>query len=927
MPAEKKTVLLIDTFGLLYRFYYTLPKMKTSDGKFTSTIYGLSRVLIKIMTEMKPDYLVVAMESRTPTFRHERYAQYKATREKMPDDLREQLPIVEELIEVLGITPAQMDGFEADDVIGTLCRIGSEKDYDVKVITGDKDLLQLVDGNVRVMMSKKGITEMVEFDREMVKQEMGVYPGQVPDKKGLEGDSSDNIPGVPGVGPKTAVPLIEKYGSLEKLYESLDEIERKTVRAKLEDNREMAFFSKELATIERKVPLETGIEDYRLTGIDEQKLAAFLSRYEFTTILKELDIKEKDRPAAAEQIDSNYRMVCDEKEIVELLDRARRGGVLCIDLETTGLDPQVDEVVGYALAVEAGEAVYVPVGHARGGSAAGDMFGGPDGAECDPDSGRQLSNDRVAALLKPVLEDPAVEKWGHNIKFDMLMLRKYGLRMINIGVDTMVAAYVSDPSERRFGLKPLAGELLGITMKTYEDMVGKGKGQKNFSEVPIAEAVDYACADVDMVLRIQPILDSKLKEAGLDKIFREMEMPLVPVLEQMEWNGIAIDSNVLKSLSEEMIARENSIREDAFGITGMDVNLNSPKQVAELLFDALGLRKIRKTSTDIMVLEQLQDDHPVVPLIIQYRHLSKLRGTYIDALPSLVSPRDGRIHTSFNQTVAATGRLSSSNPNLQNIPVRTEEGRKIRRAFVPGGSGCVLLSADYSQIEIRLLAELSGDPILIEAFRAGEDIHTRTAAGVFGVSPGEVTADQRRYAKTINFGLIYGMREFKLSQQLGITRGEAAEFIQNYFARYPKVHEFIESTKKNLMEEGCAITMFGRRRNIPELRSSNKNIQESGLRAGFNTRIQGTAADIIKLAMLDVHGMIEGGGLDARMLLQVHDELLFEVPENKVAEAAQKVRDAMENCVSGHVDLSVELKVDVKAGSNWNDMDKIQEPE
>jgi len=615
---------------------------------------------------------------------------------------------------------------------------------------------------------------------------------------------------------------------------------------------------------------------------------------------------------------------------VELLDRARAAKRLCIDVETEGLDLFNDRIVGYSLAVDPGDAIYVPVRHRTGAAEQSDMFGPAPAAKtaAAEDDKKQLPAALVMELLRPALESAEIGKWGHNLKFDMLMMRNEGEPgkgpiVEYVGYDSILAAYLVNPDARRYALKPLASAMLGVQFRTYEDMVGKGKTQKKFSEVEIENAIDYACADVDAVLRIEPALTEQLRAQGLERVFREMELPLVPVLAEMEWNGIAIDKEALAKLSDQFILREDAIREEIKQLSGKDINLNSPKQVAELLYETLGLRKIRRDSTDIMVLEQLAGDHPVVPKLIEYRHLSKLRGTYVDALPTLVNPRTGRIHTTFNQTMAATGRLSSSDPNLQNIPVRSDEGRDIRRAFVPGDKNNVLLSADYSQIEIRLLAELSEDPILTESFNNREDVHTRTAAEVFEVKLDEVTSDQRRYAKTINFGLIYGMREFKLSQQLGITRQEAAEFISKYFARYPKVREFIETTKEQIVADGYTTTMFGRRRTVPEVQSANKMEKEAGLRAAFNARLQGTAADIMKLAMIRVYKKIRSGELDAKLLLQVHDELVFEVAKNKVKEAADIICGAMECAGEGWIDFKVRLAANIEAGPNWLDTEPV----
>ncbi|HPI76938.1 MAG TPA: DNA polymerase I [bacterium] len=927
----KDKLLLIDTFGLIYRFYHTMPKMKTAEGIPTGAVFGMARALLKIFKDNKPDYLVVAMESETPTFRHAEYAAYKAHRDRMPDELREQIPAINELISAFGITPAKLDGYEADDVIGTLARAGAEHGLEVEILTGDRDMFQLVDDSVSVLMSLKGSSELEKFDREAVKEKMGVYPERIPDLKGLEGDSSDNIPGVPGVGPKTATALLEQFGNLDAVFDSLEQIDKKGLREKLAANRELAELSRRLGTIEKNAPLPFEIGAYKLPAVDNEKLAAFFEKYEMRSFISELGMKEEaaapPRPAAV-QFDSVYKAVFDEAEIREALERAAARGRLCVDLETDGLDPFADPIVGIALASEAGDAIYIPIRHGstvkRGG---GDLFGGGDGSDdeddSDPDAGKQLDPDRAIALLKPYLENPDIEKIGHNLKFDAQMLRAAGVSLANIAYDSFIAAYLIDPDGRRYGLKTVAANLLGAGLKTYEDMVGKGKSQKKFSEVKIRDAVDYACADVDAALRIEPELSRRLAADGLDRVFGKIEMPLIPVLAEMEWNGVALDASALAGMSEDFAARERALSAAVAELSGADVNLNSPKQVAELLFVKLGLRKVKKESTDIAVLEQLKCDHPAVPLIIKFRQASKLRGTYIDALPALINPRTGRVHTSFNQTLAASGRLSSSNPNMQNIPVRSEEGREIRRAFIPGSKGLALVSADYSQIEIRLLAEMSGDPSLLEAFRNREDIHASVAAQVFGVPVAEVTQDQRRYAKTINFGLIYGMREFRLSQELGISRQQAADFIETYFSRFPGVRDFIEKTNEKLLEDGFAETLFGRRRRVPELRSSNRQEREAGLRAAFNTRIQGSAADIMKLAMIDVHKMILAGEMDALMLLQVHDEIVLETPAEKVADTAEKTRRAMEAAGRDWGALSVELPADVKAGPNWLDMETV----
>ncbi len=935
MTEDRKTLLMIDTFGLLYKFYFTMPRMSTADGQPTHAVYGLARVLIKIADEMRPDYLVVTMESRIPTFRHDKYDRYKAHRDKIPDDLVSQLPIVEELFEAMGLVPAWKDGFEADDIIGTLSKAGSRENLDVRVITGDRDLLQLVDDNVRILLTKKGVSDYNTCDRDAVKEVLGVYPEQVIDKKGLEGDSSDNIPGVPGIGDKTARKLLDEFGTLERLYESLDKVKSKSQRKKLEENREQAFLSKWLATIVTDVELDQDIEDFRFKDFDRRALGKVLMKYSFKSLLNELGIEIEEEPekTVAEQLGSKYSLCTDETQLVEMLRKAKEKKRLCIDLETMGLDFFDHPIVGYSLAVEPGEAIYVPVRHES------DADENEDGEKCGqadarpgelffevaPETaGGQIPPRRALELIKPVIEDPRIGLWGHNLKFDMLMLRQEGARFGRVAYDSFLAAYIIDPSVRGYGLKPLAGRMLNIRLRKFTDVAGSGKDMITFSKVPLETAVDYACADVDTVLRIEPALSATMRENGLYEVFDRIELPLVAVLAEMEWNGVAVDTAVLAELSRELTVRETELRGEICRLGGCEVNPKSPKQVAELLFDKLGLPKKSKRSTDISVLEKLAGEHPVVPLIIEFRQIAKLRGTYVDALPSKIKKKTGRIHTSFNQTLTATGRLSSSDPNLQNIPIRTEIGKKIRRAFVPGPGFDLLLSADYSQIEVRILAHICGDPTLTEAFRNHEDIHRRTAAEVFGIEQSEVTRDQRRYAKSINFGIIYGKTDYGLAQELDIERKEAAAFKERYFARYPKVLEFIETTKEQVAKDGIVTTLFGRRRYIREATSRNRMEQESGFRAAVNTRIQGTAADVMKLAMIKVYDLILEGALDAALLLQVHDELVFEVGKDKLTTVARQVKNAMEHCADDWVKFDVELETDVKAGPNWLDMDELE---
>lgn len=923
--SERKKLLLIDLFGLMYKFFFTLPRMSAPDGRPTNAVYGLARVLTRVARDLKPDYMIVALESKVPTFRHQEFEAYKAHRDRMPDDLREQIPIVIELLDAMGLTPAQADGFEADDVIGTYAKKTSGT-FDVSIITGDRDLLQLVDDSVRVLMSRKGVSDLQPYDAEAVKQELGVTPEHVPDKKGLEGDSSDNIPGVPGIGPKTAAKLLEQFPTLDELYARLNEVEKENLRKKLDEFREQAYLSRKLATIARDVPVTDDVETYRYRPPDAERMNAFFRKYGITSMMREVkdtaaSAAAVDAPAETKKGDWPWRVAQKKDELEKFLRTAEKKKILSIDLETTGLNTFDCGIVGYAMSTTAEDAIYVPVGHVAPGGGQKDLFG--ESVKSD-DAPKQIPADEAMRMLRPILEDASIAKMGHNLKYDAMVLAAHGVTLRGIEFDSMIASYLLDSGSRRHGLKFLAQKRLGIECEEYSDIVGKGKDEIVFSQAPLERAGKYACGDVSLVARMRPDLEKEMKDKGLETLFREFEMPLVDVLVTLERNGVRVDVEYLERLSKELRDEETRMRDEVKRLTGHEINLNSPKQVGELLFDRLGLSNPSKGSTDISVLEQIAKEHEAVPVIIRYRHLSKLRGTYVDALPKMVQPSTGRIHTSFNQVATSTGRLSSSDPNLQNIPIRTDEGREIRQAFVAPSKQHRILSADYSQVEIRLLAHVSEDPILIESFASGEDIHTRTASEVLGVPMEKVTSDMRRYAKTINFGIIYGMKEYGLSQALGIGVREAADYIRMYFSRYPAVQAFIERTQQEVMETGFVSTVFGRRREIPEVKSTNRNQREFGLRAAVNARLQGTAADIMKLAMIEVHRRIEAGEIDALMVLQVHDELVFEVAEDAVKPVASEVRSIMQHCADRFVKFKVPLLVDVSAGQNWLDTTDVK---
>ena len=932
---KKDSLFLIDVAGLIYRFFFTLPPMTTHGGQPTNAAFGFARTLLSLNRNYNPRYLVPAMESKTPTFRHDLFPDYKAHREKMPDALRSQLPIVEEIISAMGLNPAQADGFEADDIIGTFARTAESRNIPAFIITGDKDLLQLVSDYVHVLMCIKGTSDLEEYDPAKVRALMGVDPIRIIDLKALEGDKSDNIPGVPGIGHKTAVTLLSRFDNIEDLYDNLDQIEGKALKNKLLENKNLAEISKRLATIKTDLSIELDLANFAFDPQNQSAtLADVFSRYQFKSLIGELDLSRTAQPVNNEkfsEITAPFRTITDIDELSSFLNSAKDAGKLCIDLETTGLDTIEDRIVGFSLATDIGNAVYVPIRHVKPNNSnyTGDIFDQPDdlprvgNADCDSLLNKQIEPQKALDVLRPFLEDPGIKKLGHNLKFDIVMLMSAGINMNGVSFDSMIASYLLNPSSRRHSLKTIASDYMSIHFNTYEDIVGKGKDQICFSEVDIQTATQYACLDVDLVLRLEQHLRTQLIENDLMTVLETIEIPLIPVLAAMEFHGVALDENLLKQISQKLSDNEKDIVAQIRNLIGKDINLNSPKQIAELLFDDLGLPPVRKRSTDVNVLEELQFAHDVIPLIMEYRQTSKLRSTYVDVLPTLIKKSTKRVHTSFNQHITATGRLSSSDPNLQNVPIRTEAGRDIRKAFVAGARDHVLIAADYSQVEIRLLADMSKDPALVNAFILGEDVHARTAAAVFGVDISDVSKDQRRYAKTINFGLIYGMREFNLARTLGISRQEAAAFIDNYFNQYPSVRDFIDRTLEQARQNGFVSTLFGRKRYVPEVNSKNKNEQQAGFRAAFNTIIQGTAADIIKIAMISIHNHIVSGQIKAKMILQVHDELVFEAPSADAPKAAQKIKQLMENCVDPFHSMTVPLIADVSIGPNWVDTTPI----
>jgi len=884
LPLDRPSLYLIDGSSYLYRAYFALPFLSNSRGLPTHAAYGFTRMLMKIIKEHRPQYMAVAFDVGRETFRTEAYQEYKAQRPPMPDELAVQIPYVKEILKALKIPVLEMENYEADDVIATLAKRAEGAGFHVVIVTGDKDMLQLVSQHIRVFDPMK---EVMYGPRE-VEERMGVPPQRIPDLLGLSGDSIDNIPGVKGIGLKSARELINSLGTLEEIYAHLDRVPSK-YRKKLEGAQEVAFMSKALVKVRYDLPLAVTWDQLERREPDYARLRELFRELDFTTLIRELPQGEEDR--------GTYRLVESLEEWREVLEDLAQAREISFDFETDSLFPVEARLVGLAVTSREKGGWYVPLDHREGPS---------------------LPEEEVLKAFSPLLTQREKEKVGQNIKYDLVLLFSRGYRIEGPLFDTMVASYLLNPGKRTHGLDDLALEHLGYRTTTYKEVTKKGKKEIPFSQVRPEAARDYACEDADITLRLKHILEEQLKEEGLEDLFHQLEMPLVPVLARMELAGVKVDRERLEAMAQVLETQIERLEEEIHRLAGEPFNINSPKQLAHILFEKLKLKPLRKTktgySTDVEVLAQLSLEHPLPEKVLEYRQLTKLKSTYVEGLIKVINPKTGRVHTSFNQTVTATGRLSSSEPNLQNIPIRTELGRMIREAFV-AEEGFLLLSADYSQIELRILASLSGDEKLLEAFHRGEDIHTRTACEIFGVSPQEVTPELRRRAKVVNFGVIYGMSPYGLSQELKIPVEEAADYIERYFHRYPGVRRFLDQLIAQAQEKGYVTTFLGRRRFIPEIFSSNRNTRELGKRYAINTPIQGSAADLIKLAMIGIDRFIREEDLQTRMILQVHDELLLEVAQGELEEVKERVKDLME----GVYPLKVPLVVHIGVGKNWEE--------
>ena len=891
-------LVLIDGSSYLYRAFHALPSLSNSQGEPTGALHGVLTMILKLLREEQPAHIAVVFDAPGKTFRDEIFAEYKATRPPMPDDLRAQVQPILDAVEAMGLPLLQVEGVEADDVIGTLCAQGEQAGLDVLVSTGDKDLAQLVSDKVTLINTMNDS----RLDRDGVKAKFDVYPEQFVDYLGLVGDSSDNIPGVPKVGAKTAAKWLNLYESADGIIEHGDEIKGK-VGESLRDNVEQLQLSRTLATIRRDIELDVGIDDLQATTADTDALRKLFSHYELRSLLRQLD-EADDEPVEAplEDDPTEYETVLTWKTFDAWLKRLGKARLTAFDTETNSLDYMNAEIVGLSLSTEPGTACYVPVAH--------DFPGAPD----------QLPRDEVLAKLKPWLENDNKKKVGHHLKYDAHILARYDIALGGMAYDTMLESYVLNSVATRHDMDSVARRYLGKETIHYEDVAGKGAKQLTFNQVDLDTAAPYAAEDADITLQLHQALWQQLDDIpALRKVYEEIEQPLVPVLLEMEETGVLVDRAMLQKQSGELAKKMAKLEAKAHELAGGPFNLGSPKQLQQILFEQQNLPVIRKTpkgqpSTAEDVLVELAGDYELPAVIIDYRSVSKLKSTYTDKLPLQINERTGRIHTSYHQAVAATGRLSSTDPNLQNIPIRTEEGRRIRQAFV-APKGYVLLAADYSQIELRIMAHLSADKGLLSAFRKEQDVHRATAAEVFETALEDVTDEQRRSAKAINFGLMYGMSAFGLAKQLGISRGEAQEYTDLYFDRYPGVKQYMDDIRAKASEKGYVETVFGRRLYLPEINDRNAQRRQYAERSAINAPMQGTAADIIKHAMIRVHAWLRHDQPGARMIMQVHDELVFEVKKDAVDAVAAKVTELM----NGAADLTVALKVDVGIGSNWDE--------
>ena len=921
MFKEKPLLILMDGHALVHRAWHAIeqPLNVSSTGEDVRAVYGFLNAFLRSLSDLNPTHCAIAFDLPVPTFRHIAFKEYKAQRPPTPPELRGQFDRVRQMMKAFGVPIFEVEGFEADDVLGTLCRQAEQQEIETLVLTGDTDTLQLVSPWVRVLMSH-AVQKKTIYDVTAVRERYGgLGPEAVADIKALQGDTSDNIPGVPGVGAKTAIRLISEFGSVEGIYESLALVTPPRIQKNLEDNRGLALQGKMLTTIVRDVPLELDLESSRFWRYDRGEVVGLLKDLEFVSMVSRIPASDQDGGGIDKEVDitvdsveTHYATVDTEEALDELISELTNAGSFAFDTETTSTNAITAELVGLSFSTEAGRGWYVPVGHAEG---------------------EQLPLQRVLERVGPLFDDENVAKAAHNANYDVTVLAGHGIRVRNLDFDTMLAAHLS--GRKAIGLKALALEYFNEEMTPISDLIGTGRKQVTMAQVPVENAAEYAAADADFTQRLRVVFEQELDNKGIRGVFDRVEMPLVPVLVRMQRDGVAVDAEQLEVMSVELGGQLSRIQSEMYKLVGHEFNLNSSQQLGEVLFQELRLPPTKRTqkghSTDAASLERLKGildqgetegvdpkSYQVLDQILEYRQLSKIKSTYVDALPTLINPVTGRIHTSYNQTGSATGRVSSNDPNVQNIPVRTELGRRVRKTFiVEDAPDWTFLGADYSQIELRILAHISEDAGLLEAFHNNEDVHASTASSVYDVPIDEVTPDMRRVAKIMNFGVLYGLSPFGISRQTDLSPDEGSKFIDTYFGRYPGIRTYVDTVKSQVKEQGYVETLLGRRRYIPEIHSSNFNVRSAGERMAINMPIQGTAADIIKIAMINIQERIDHHGLRSKMILQVHDELIFEVPQDELEQMNAIVMELMPSAMT----LAVPLQVELKTGYNWGDME------
>ena len=896
--TTSKRLFLIDGMALIYRAHFALIKnpLLTADGRHTSAIYGFMNSIFKLLREENPDYISIVLDCKEPTFRHEIYTEYKATREKMPQELVEQLEPLYSVIETTKIPMIKLPGYEADDIMGTLAKKAEKEGLQTYIVTGDKDMMQLVNDFTYVYTPGNRFKPTTIYDAKKVSEKWGIGPNGIIDLLALMGDTSDNVPGIDGVGPKTAVKILNEYGTIEAALENAEHIKNKRAREGMLNGKDLVYLSKELVTIKCDVPVEFHLDQLLRQSMDAEALTMKFQDLELYSLIQHVS-KFSDDIVEFETPDKNYKTFTNTVELDAMIATLKKSTLISFDLETTNVNALQADIVGLSFSVKENEGWYIPVLYPEKVASLFDEF----------------SLTVILDKLKPLFEDTQTHFCGQNLKYDALVLSRYDIGLNGIVFDSMIAEHLLHPEKNSYKLDYLALDYLNYRMKPIQDLIGKGSNQISMADVPLKDIAFYATEDADVALQVVLKQQSIIPDENLSDPFEHIEMPLLPVLITMEENGVYLDLDFLKELSGVLAKKIDALILKIHSMAGHEFNINSPKQLGVVLFDELELKPIRKRSTAVEVLEILKNHHPLPEHILKYRHLAKLKNTYIDAFPNHVHPKTGRVHTSLNQTIAATGRLSSTNPNFQNIPIRTEIGREIRKAFCVQNPDHVMLSADYSQIELRIMADFSQEPALIEAFKNGIDIHTRTAALVFSVDESKVTADQRRTAKVVNFGIMYGAGPFRMSQELGISMAEARDLISTYFGSYPGIRRYMNDTLASAHENGFVKTRLGRRRKMSQLNSGNHNLVKAEERAAINMPIQGTAADLIKIAMINIHKKMDDDNYTSKMILQIHDELLFEGPPEEMDKLSKLVVDEMEGAMS----LSVPLKVDWKIGKNW----------